>query len=269
MSIYPFTNENVQSYNKLYQFEGSKVLSIVGSGDQYFASILNGAKEVDLFDINPIAWEYFMLKFYAIQNLSYEEFWKYFVFNANELSTNKELISYLPQNELGYWKNKFFENGEVLSSSYEMWTYRTKTTAIMRHYKKSQFIPHMGEEEYYKLQDLLHKRKLPNFFLANFIGIENVCGNNSYDLVLASNILSWLIFVATKLEEEKVKLNEYFKTVENLKFEQMQIDYLWDVDKIQFPDFSQIYLEKEVESTLIPSVKGFGIKDCVLSLKKR
>ena len=43
--VYDFTNENVSCLNSLYHFDNSKVLSAVGSGDQYFASVLNGAKK--------------------------------------------------------------------------------------------------------------------------------------------------------------------------------------------------------------------------------
>jgi len=64
--VYNFTNENVTCLKDIYSFENSKVLSVVGSGDQYFASILNGAKQVDLFDINPTSYLYFLLKFYSI-----------------------------------------------------------------------------------------------------------------------------------------------------------------------------------------------------------
>jgi len=60
---YAFTNENLKSYRQLYDFEGAKVLSVVGSGDQYFASILYGAKEVTLFDNNPNGWYHFLLKY--------------------------------------------------------------------------------------------------------------------------------------------------------------------------------------------------------------
>ena len=68
--VYDFTNENVSCLKQLYEFENSRVLSVVGSGDQYFASILNGAKKVDLFDINPTSYLYFLLKFYSIKNLT-------------------------------------------------------------------------------------------------------------------------------------------------------------------------------------------------------
>ena len=50
--IYNFSNENLISYESLYNFNSAKVLSVIGSGDQYFSSLLYGAKEIDLYDIN-------------------------------------------------------------------------------------------------------------------------------------------------------------------------------------------------------------------------
>ena len=56
--VYDFTNENVNCLNFLYNFDKSKVLSVIGSGEQYFTSILNGAKEVDVYDVNPTSYLY-------------------------------------------------------------------------------------------------------------------------------------------------------------------------------------------------------------------
>ena len=47
--IYGFTNENVFSYQSLYNFSGADVLSVLGSGDQYFSSLLYGANCVEVF----------------------------------------------------------------------------------------------------------------------------------------------------------------------------------------------------------------------------
>ena len=71
--VYSFTNENVSSYSDIYNMNGANMLTILGSGDQYFTAILNGAKNVELIDINVISWYYFVLKFTSIKYLSYEE----------------------------------------------------------------------------------------------------------------------------------------------------------------------------------------------------
>lgn len=61
--VYAFTNENLTCLKDLYDFKDKKVLTVLGSGDQYFSSVLFGAKEVDVYDIEPKAWDYFVLKF--------------------------------------------------------------------------------------------------------------------------------------------------------------------------------------------------------------
>ena len=91
-NIYGFTNENISSFSSLYDFDNAKVLSVLGSGDQYFASLLYGAKEVDLYDINKDAWNFFVLKYYGILTLEYDEFFNYFVLNK---LNNKKYFDYL------------------------------------------------------------------------------------------------------------------------------------------------------------------------------
>ena len=77
--IYTSSNECLENYQNIYNFDNSRVLSVVGSGDQYFTCLLNGAQEVELFDINKAAWDYFRLRFYATRILSYEEYLFFFV----------------------------------------------------------------------------------------------------------------------------------------------------------------------------------------------
>ena len=48
--IYDFTNENVSAYKDLFDFSNARVLTVLGSGDQYFTSLLNGAKNIEVFD---------------------------------------------------------------------------------------------------------------------------------------------------------------------------------------------------------------------------
>ena len=61
--VYGFTNEFVAAYPEIYDFDNANVLSIIGSGDQYFTAMLAGAKSVTVFDLNVNAWHHFVLKF--------------------------------------------------------------------------------------------------------------------------------------------------------------------------------------------------------------
>ena len=53
--VYAMTNENVASFKQLYDFDMAKVFTVLGSGDQYFTSLLNGASEISVFDVNYTA----------------------------------------------------------------------------------------------------------------------------------------------------------------------------------------------------------------------
>ena len=49
-TAYLFTNENIADYIK--DVKNKKILSIASSGDHYLCCLLNGATNIDLFDIN-------------------------------------------------------------------------------------------------------------------------------------------------------------------------------------------------------------------------
>ena len=63
--VYTMTNENVSSFKQLYNFDMANVFTVLGSGDQYFTSLLNGACEVSVFDVNYTAWLFFRINFNA------------------------------------------------------------------------------------------------------------------------------------------------------------------------------------------------------------
>ena len=69
--VYGFTNENINVFPEFFNFDNANVLTVLGSGDQYFGALLNGARDVEVFDINYLAWYHFLLKYTAIKILSY------------------------------------------------------------------------------------------------------------------------------------------------------------------------------------------------------
>ena len=54
--------------------QGDTVLTVAGSGDYMFESILNGASRVDNYDINAIQYYIVCLKIWAMKQLNYEEY---------------------------------------------------------------------------------------------------------------------------------------------------------------------------------------------------
>lgn len=217
-SVYDFTNENIACLDFIYDFKDAKVLSVVGSGDQYFASILYGAKQVDLFDINPTSYLYFLLKFYSIRELSYEEFCDFLVIkNLQNLNVYEKLIKVLPKDVLKYYKyillnskNKkliFKRDGIDLSNKKSKKYYFNQSYYI---------IPYFDKKNYYKLQELLKKQNIPKYYELNFIDIKDKIKDN-YDIALLSNIYNYL----------SINISEYAEIVENLNIPQIQILYDW------------------------------------------
>ena len=74
---YKFSNENLVGYYDKFDNKG-RVLTVCGSGDQVLSSILYGAKEIDCFDSNRVAYYNLMLKIYAIKSLDYNCFIDFF-----------------------------------------------------------------------------------------------------------------------------------------------------------------------------------------------
>lgn len=216
--VYDFTNENVACLDYLYDFKDAKVLSIVGSGDQYFASILNGARQVDLFDLNPTSYLYFLLKFYSIRELSYEEFYNFFVEkNFTNIQVFQKLNKVLPKKVLEYYKHivkykdkcdKIFKKDGInlLNRRNQKYYFETEKPVI----------PYLNKLIYYKLKFLLKKQTVPKFFEKDLMDMkDNIKGN--YDIVLLSNIYNYL----------DLNIFQYRDFLEKLNIPQIQMLYDW------------------------------------------
>ena len=268
MTVYPYTNENVQSYNRIYNFRDARVLSVVGSGDQYFTSILNGAKEVDLFDKNKYALYYFVLKFIALRRLSYEEFWDLMIINANILEENKILFEklklFLPKKVKTFFKKMFFHDeipmGDLFSVDYEYHL----NLFYSKHYNSGEFIPYFDKSEYYRLQNLLKNRELPNMYQQNFLTLNPEIKNQNYDLILASNIMSWVYGNCPS----EYDMQNYFDIVNELNFREMQANYIWGLDEQTLETSRPIYKDYGFIPSFVPSTNEYKKYDCVLSLRR-
>ena len=220
--VYDFTNENVSCLKDLYHFENAKVLSIIGSGDQFFASILNGAKIVDLVDINSTSYLYFVLKFYAIRELSYEEFYNFMVLKKfNNPYIYLKLESVLPVEVLKYYKylmennRKYIYNYscfkidgiDLLSKQNQQYYFNNQNTVI----------PYFIRENYYRLQEKLKKMSLPDFYQTNIVNLKNKISGN-YDIILMSNVYNSLI----------MSLDEYTDLLKKFDSPEIQACYDWN-----------------------------------------
>lgn len=181
---YPFTNENITSYENIFDFSGADVLSVIGSGDQYFASLLYGAENVDLFDINMFSAYYFILKFMSIKILSYEEFIKFFV--TSHLSDKKiynKVNSSLPSNV-----RIFFDHYFKFKGSLENLINKPYLNYQEVNFNTGRVIPYFERNKYYELKSILKEVKFPRIYIMDLVEDLPKYLDKKYDIMLFSNI---------------------------------------------------------------------------------
>jgi hypothetical protein len=237
--LFLITNENLSTYDKIYHFEGKDILSVVGSGDQYFVSKLCGAKKVDLFDYSKKSWNVFVLKFMALRYFSYEDFFRYIISGQlSDTKTYERLRNFLPTDVRDFFDSnyKFFYTNELvpLCASY----YRGPA------YGDGSIIPYFNEANYYKLQDILTKEELPTYYCENIMCLPGIV-KWPYDIMLTSNIYAWLVD-----DKEINDPDQYKYLLDQLPAKVIQAHYMWDKcddDDDRFTDFGY-------QETVVPTV---------------
>ena len=68
-SLYFSSNENFNNLFSSFDFKDKDVFSIVGSGDQALYFYNQGARQVDLYDINIVSIYYYYLRLWCIKYL--------------------------------------------------------------------------------------------------------------------------------------------------------------------------------------------------------
>jgi hypothetical protein len=256
--VYPFTNENLSSYQNLYNFDDAKVLSVLGSGDQYFSSLLHGAKEIELYDCNFLTWDFFVLKYYGILILNYEEFYDFFVTQKlDDLRCFKKLLPYLPADVASRL--------EKLQNQYKLLSRLLYLDVIKEKYDNGHAIPYFDKEKYYKLQAILRTQKLPTFYLSYLQSMPSIVENKSYDIILNSNIFDWLY---ADLKDECIEecIKEYKDLLNKFNYGEIQAIYCWNISEFQKQKLEKY--EFQIES--VPGIKTLSLsKDSVVSLRNK
>ncbi len=151
--IYPFTTETISGYITKMDIKNKSVLTLGSSCDQALNSLLLGASDVTIFDINEQVEYFYNLKRKLILSLS-----------------RKELI----QNVITLKQFSYFD---------DIFTYYDLKK--MNLYLKN-------DENYCKLQNIL-KEKTINFKVGNILEISKYLENNKkYDRVILSNVLDYI-----------------------------------------------------------------------------
>lgn len=165
--IYIASTENVRDLMKLYKNYES-VLTVGSTGAQGLEAVLNGARKIDLFDINELQRLYFEYMLTAIIILDYETFIKYFTIKTYKSSSERTLfkdllseelydkvVKYLPKDVETFYTPlyDYFDSVDLILSD----LYRSDYTLLLSYLKK--YISFYNEDEYYKLQRILRNEQ--------------------------------------------------------------------------------------------------------------
>lgn len=151
--IYPFTTEVISGYITKMDIENKSVLTLGSSCDQALNSLLLGASDITVFDINERVKYFYELKRKLILSTSREEL-IHEVINLNQYQYFEDIFSY---NDL-MKMNLYLQN----------------------------------DENYSKLQNILNEKTI-NFITGNIFDTKEYSKlNGKYDRVILSNVLDYL-----------------------------------------------------------------------------
>ncbi len=181
--IYLSTTENIKGIMAKLDLQDKKVLSVAGSGDQALNAYFNGAKEVTLFDINPLAMAQSELKIIAAKKLSYKEFCEFFIPGVGKAlnpETFNKLSRYLREDIANYYDYLFsnFTTTEIfVKTAYRFLPSLEKLESLN---------DYMCEDNYKRLQEILEGKEI-NYLESSLLDLPYNL-NDTYDTVLLSNI---------------------------------------------------------------------------------
>ncbi len=176
-NIYYCTNEDLAALVKRFDVSGKDILSVLGSGDQAFYFYVNGAKSVDLFDINKLTIYYYYLRLWVIKYIG--DYYPDIEFSTyiEDLLSIVKLESEDEEFALLYWK-MFISNYSVDSM-------------------KALFNFNNSSMNYNRMEDVSELRekiqgKKPVFYNLDITEDVSRQVNKKYDVVYVSNIRNWI-----------------------------------------------------------------------------
>lgn len=163
--VYPFTTEDISGYLMQLEVENKKILTVGSSADQALNSILLGAKEVTIFDINEEKENFYKTKKDIILNSSRKEFYDR-VLNLKKFSYFDDIFS-----------QKALEKMNLYMTS---------------------------DESFEKLKQIIDA-SIVKFATGNIFEIKNSnIIDNDFDLLLLSNVMQYFNTLENQHVEEEV-----------------------------------------------------------------
>ena len=173
--IYQTSNEEIEELYSNIDFNNKKVLSVLASGDQPLMAYLNGAKKVDLFDINKLTLHYYFIRLWTLKYL--HTFYPEPFLCKEYVSSLLKLVkpeSDLEEESINYWKSLI-----GILKDYEF---------IMLFFSIGTCIQ-LDKDRIDKLTSIITKEK-PTFH--NIDISKEIDLNDKYDVIITSNIVDWL-----------------------------------------------------------------------------
>lgn len=197
--VYLGATSNVKGTMSLYKgYEN--VLAIGATGAHGYEAALNGAKKVDMFDVNELQRIFFEYMKTAIMFLSYEDFIKYFTLKEQKMLFQKKDIANLLANELypqlalllpddvDYVLEPlfdFFYSEDLILSG----LFRFEHPLTLDYLKK--YVSFYNKEEYYRLQNILRSGSCEiNYYQASLQDVPKKF-QGKYDLIVLDNVLQY------------------------------------------------------------------------------
>ncbi|MBR3210805.1 MAG: hypothetical protein IKF71_02575 [Bacilli bacterium] len=174
--IYPNSNENISSIFEKISLKDKKVLSVLSSSDFLFSALVDDAKEVDTFDINPITYRYFYLRKWLLEYKALNAYWLSKQ-RITDIIKSKEKSEDQDERESSLFWQEYLKH--VKGDFYD-----TNVFAC------AMFTPQVPySKQYGKLRSILMDKKID--FEHTDIAKEGIHMGEKYDSIYLSNILDY------------------------------------------------------------------------------
>jgi len=258
-TTYLVTTENIAGY--MPKLKDKDVLTVCSCGDHFLNALFNGAKRIDLFDINEFTYAVLNLKIAAILSLNYEEYLTYFgIINRDKILDYN--LYYKIRNNLS---EEFIE---VFDYLYKCCSYSGKymidSTRIfyLNNGDKDIMISNcnfLSEENYNYLKNILKSKEIYSRFIhSNLFSLCNkLC--KKYDAIFLSNIPDYydstrIIQLVENLSQFLRKNGRLFfaylyknKNISNYRDYQKYVNEHDNCFTYEFPSFNRNEDEKDIK----------------------
>lgn len=265
-SIYPFTTENIAGYMEELDLVNKKVITVTGSGDHVINAIVQGARNITTFDVNPLCEYYLDLKLAAIKYFEYEGFLEFLLNRENKcLDYDSFRKLELKDSSKDFFERKYFEN------NYDGKALRNSLLFINKYFNLESKIKqnlYLDKKRYEELRGEIDK-VIIRFISSN---LKDLKLTDKYDYMFLSNIADYLSLMFTDNY-----LENYYSLLKRFDVERIYFAYLYDFYKKEYRSvIDDVCLvenvfgnfSRKIVSTALDGVDGKTL-DAVLILKRR